>query len=140
MTKNDFIKFANENHVCYLATAENDQPRVRPLGFWFADDSGFYFQTGDMKPFYQQLKANPKTEVCFYHPEEMIGSMIRIAGEVEFLDDADLKVRVMQERPFLRGFGLSETSPDLIIFRIAHGEMYFWNMENNLKPKEILKF
>ncbi|MCE7698204.1 MAG: hypothetical protein K8E24_005000 [Methanobacterium paludis] len=32
----DCIKFANETPVCYLATADGDQPRVRALGFWFA--------------------------------------------------------------------------------------------------------
>lgn len=45
----DCIKFANETPVCYLATVEGDQPRVRALGFWFADESGFYFQIGAMK-------------------------------------------------------------------------------------------
>jgi uncharacterized pyridoxamine 5'-phosphate oxidase family protein len=33
----DCIKFANANSICSLATVENDQPRVRILGFWFAD-------------------------------------------------------------------------------------------------------
>jgi uncharacterized pyridoxamine 5'-phosphate oxidase family protein len=42
-----------------LATAENDQPRVRALGFWFADESGFYFQTGSAKEFPHQLEKNP---------------------------------------------------------------------------------
>ena len=46
---NEFIQFANENPVCYLATAEGDQPRVRVLGFWFADETGFYFQTASIK-------------------------------------------------------------------------------------------
>ena len=45
----DCIKFANETPVCYLATADGDQPRVRALGFWFADESGFYFQIGSVK-------------------------------------------------------------------------------------------
>jgi uncharacterized pyridoxamine 5'-phosphate oxidase family protein len=47
----EYIKFANENPTCYLATVENDQPRVRALGFWYADRSGFYFQTAVMKEF-----------------------------------------------------------------------------------------
>ena len=45
----DCIKFANETPVCYLATADGDQPRVRALGFWFADETGFYFQIGAVK-------------------------------------------------------------------------------------------
>jgi putative acetyltransferase len=36
----DCIQFANENPLSYFATIEAGQPRVRPLGLWFADDAG----------------------------------------------------------------------------------------------------
>jgi uncharacterized pyridoxamine 5'-phosphate oxidase family protein len=140
MTIHDCIRFTNENPICYLATAENDQPRVRALGFWFADESGFYFQTGSVKEFPHQLEKNPKTEVCFYKHEGMIGTMLRISGEVEFLNDTKLKERVLNERPFLKNFGLTINSPGLIIFRIPHGKAHFWTMEDNLKPKVIIEF
>ncbi len=140
MTIQDCIKFSNENPICYLATAENDQPRVRALGFWFADETGFYFQTGTNKEFPKQLKKNPKTEACFYKHEGMIGTMLRVAGEVEFIDDRKLKEKVLDERPFLKSFGLTIDSPGLIIFRIPHGQAHFWTMENNMKPKEFIDF
>ena len=140
MNIKDCIKFSNENPVCHLATSENDQPHVRTLGFWFADETGFYFQTASMKEFYQQLKKNPRTEVCFYKHEGMIGTMLRISGAVEFLDDIKLKEKVIQDRPFLKSFGVTIDSTGLIIFRIAHGQAHFWTMENNLKPKEIIEF
>ncbi|MBN1413924.1 MAG: pyridoxamine 5'-phosphate oxidase family protein [Bacteroidales bacterium] len=136
----DCIQFANANPLCYLATNESDQPHVRALRFWFADESGFYFQTGGMKDLYKQLVKNPKVEACFYHHEGTIGTMLRISGEVEFLNDRQLKERVMHERPFLKNFGLTADSPGLIIFRIAHGRAHFWTMENNLKPKEYIIF
>ena len=140
MNITDCINFANENKLCFLATTENDQPRVRALGFWFADQTGFYFQTGSVKSFCGQLKANPKTEVCFYKHSNMIGSTMRISGEVEFVDDINLKERVMNERPFLKSFGLTVDSPRLIIFRIPHGQAHFWTIETNLEPKEIINF
>jgi pyridoxamine 5'-phosphate oxidase len=140
MDINDCIKFANEVKLCFLATVESDQPRVRALGFWFADETGFYFQTGDLKQFYRQLKINPKTELCFYKHENPTGTMLRIAGKVEFIDDVKLKEKVLQERPFLKSFGLTINSPGLIIFRVSHGEAHFWTMENNLKPKDIIAF
>jgi len=134
------IEFANENPVCYLASVEGDQPRVRALGFWFADETGFYFQIGAIKELYGQLQKNPKTEVCIYKHEGMIGTMLRISGAIEFVDDIKLKEKVLVDRPFLKSFGLTAQSPDLIIFRIAHGKAHFWTMENNLKPKEIIEF
>lgn len=140
MNIQDCIKFANENPICYLATVEDDQPRVRALGFWFADETGFYFQTASMKDIPHQLEKNPKAEAAFYKHEGMIGTMLRVAGETEFINDKAFKERVLEERPFLKAFGLTAESPELIIFRIPHGEAYFWTMENNLKPKEYIRF
>ena len=136
----NYINFTNENPICYLSTVENDQPRVRVLGFWFADETGFYFQTSTIKELPNQLKVNPKTEVCFYKHEGTIGTMLRISGEVEFLTDTKLKEKVLVDRPFLKSYGITSDSPNLIIFRISHGQAHFWTMENNLKPKEIIEF
>ena len=138
MNIQDCIKFTNENRVCYLATVENNQPRVRALGFWFADETGFYFQASWSKEFPNQLKNNPKTEVCFYKQDGMIGNMLRISGEVEFVDDIQLREKAFIDRPFLKSFGLTVDSPSLVFFRISHGQAYFWTMENNLKPKEYI--
>ena len=140
MNIQDCIKFTNSNPICSLATVENDQPRVRVIGFWFADDTGFYFQTSTMKEIPNQLKMNPKTEVCFYKHEGMIGTMLRISGEVEFLTDSKLKEKTLLDRPFLKSFGITSESQKLVLFRIGHGQAYFWTMENNLKPKEIIEF
>jgi pyridoxamine 5'-phosphate oxidase len=136
----DCIKFSNENPICYLATVENDQPRVRALGFWFADETGFYFQTSSIKEFPLQLKKNPKCEACFYKHEGMIGTMLRISGQAEFVNDIKLREKAFNDRPFLKSFGLTIDSPGLILFRIAHGQAHFWTMESNLKGKEIIEF
>jgi len=140
MDINDCIKFTNENPVCFLATVDGDQPHVRALSFWFADETGFYFQTGNVKLFYHELKKNPKMEVCFYRHEGMAGPMLRVSGKVEFLDEIKLRKKVMSDRPFLKDFGLTIESPGLIIFRIAHGSAHFWSLGNNMKPKEIISF
>jgi pyridoxamine 5'-phosphate oxidase len=136
----DCVKFANETPVCYLATMDGDQPRVRALGFWFANDKGFYFQIGAMKDMYGQLQANRKVEACFWKPGEASGTMMRVAGEVEFLDDLKLKKKVLEDRPFLKEFGMTFDHPGLIIFRIAKGEAYFWDMKTNFEPKKFIKF
>ena len=61
MNFEDCIKFANDTPVCYLATVDGDQPRVRALGFWFADKNGFHFQIGDVKDMYGQLTGKPQS-------------------------------------------------------------------------------
>jgi nitroimidazol reductase NimA-like FMN-containing flavoprotein (pyridoxamine 5'-phosphate oxidase superfamily) len=51
MDYKDCIKFANENPVCYVATADGDQPRVWGLLMWFADETGFFFIPGRQSRF-----------------------------------------------------------------------------------------
>jgi len=140
MNQNDCIKFANENPVCYLATMDGKQPRVRGMLFWFADETGFYLQSGKMKGLYKQLKENPRVEICFHKPDQRSGITMRVAGEVEFIEDQKLKEKAINDRPFLKAIGMTAKSPELLIFRIPKGVAYFWNMENNLRLKEYINF
>ena len=64
---------------------------------------------------------------------------MRVAGEVEFLKDAELKERVLKDRPFLKDFGFTPQSQDLVIFRISKGETYFWPIETAFKPKKMIE-
>ncbi len=90
---------------------------------------------------YGQLQKNNKVEACFWQPdEESTGTMLRVAGEIEFIEDPELKKKVIKDRPFLKEFGLTVNHPGLVIFRIARGEAYFWTMETNFEPKEFIKF
>jgi len=134
----DCIQFANENPVTYIATVEGDQPRVRAFAMWFADKTGFYYHTGTPKSVFQQLRKNPKTEVCFYaQGEQGAGRMMRVTGKVEFLNDKSLEERLFKDRPWVKD--LMKSAPKdarLAMFRIAHGEAYFWTMENNMREQE----
>lgn len=127
MTFQDCINFANRVSTCAVATADGDQPKVRMLGLWFADESGFYFQAWNFKAVYKELKANPKIEVCFHSNMQENPNMLRVSGEAEFIEDAGLKQKVFQDRPFLKGLGATgPDDPRLIIFRISHGQASFW--------------
>jgi len=140
-TIQDCIEFANANPVCHLATVEGTQPRVRVLQFWFADATGFYFQTGEVKEIAPQLRANPRAEACFYNADAtMNATVLRVAGSVEFLTTREWKERALEERPFLRAMGMTADGDQLVLFRIAHGEARYWTMADNLKPKELIRF
>jgi len=139
----DCVKFATQQRVAYFATEENGQPRVRPMGLWFANENGFYFQAWFTKAVCKQLQKNPKTEFCFYAPGAggALGTVLRISGKIEFLDDRALKVKVLEDRPFLKNVGMTgPEDPRLAIFRLHTGEAFFWTMESSGRESEIIKF
>ena len=137
----DCIKFANDHHICYLATTEGDQPRVRPMGMWFADETGFYFESKSVKALHKQLEKNPKVEVVFHAPEEKpMAKVMRVSGEVEFLDDMELRTKLYEEKPRLKDQGVKgPEDPLMTIFRIHTGEAFFWTMASNMYESNIEK-
>jgi pyridoxamine 5'-phosphate oxidase len=137
MDLGDCIRFAQENPVTYLATIDGDQPRVRAFGMWFADRSGFYYHTGTTKDVHKQLVKNPKLELCFCSPPGPAMKMMRVTGKAEFLQDRALEERVYRDRPWLKD--VMKNAPagtKIAMFRIAHGEAWFWTMAENLRERD----
>ena len=60
----EVYKFLKENPIFYVATMDGDQPRVRPFGVVALFEGRLYLQTGNVKPVFKQMMANPKIELC----------------------------------------------------------------------------
>ena len=140
MNFKDCINFANENPVAWLATSDDGQAHVRAMAMWYADETGFYIQSATMKELVGQIIENPKIEIAFFKADEGTGTMLRVEGEAEIINDIKIKEKCLEDRPFLKEFGLTAEGDELFIFRIPHGKAHFWRMETNLDPKEIIEF
>ena len=92
----DFLKKAE---VYYLATVENDQPRVRPFGTVNVFEGKLYIQTGKVKPTSRQLAANNKAEICAFNG----GAWIRVACELIEDDRYEARKSMLDAYPDLRG-------------------------------------
>lgn len=136
----EIMIFANENPVCHLATVEGDQPRVRGMLLWYANETGFYFHTGTSKKIFKQIENNPKVELAFFKPnanhDEI--SALRVSGIVEILKDDVLKARLFNDRPWVKTLD-NEDGTEVVIFKVSQGEAYLWGMANNLREDLIEK-
>ena len=139
MDLQECTKFATENPACYLATVDGEQPRVRTVLMWFADEHGFYFAILSPKDVSKQLHKNPKVEICFYNnpPELQNAKQMRLRGEMEFLDDAELKKKVYGERKFLDDLAGKSVEPFMEVWRLKSGEAHFWTLTDVLKEPEL---
>ncbi len=137
MDLKDCAKFANENKFCFLATVDGDQPRVRMMGMWYADATGFYFQSQSVKALCHQLEKNPKVEVCFHSKDH--SRMLRVFGRVRFITDEKVRARCIAERPFVvKDFGVTgPKDPLLAVFHLYTGEAYFWERSDSMKEASI---
>ena len=92
-------QFLDEVKTYYLATAEGDQPRVRPFGTALLYNGRLYIQTGKVKAVSRQIAANPKVEICAFHQ----GAWVRIAGRLVEDDRVEAKKSMLDAYPELRG-------------------------------------
>ena len=139
MNLQDCIQFANANPVCYIATVDGDQPRVRGVLMMSADESGFYYALLSFKQVSRQLKANPKMEVCYYNNPPNLGEakQMRVTGTAELVTDRALIHKVAQERAFLEPILGQPLEPVIEIWRISHGDAHFWTMMDVLKEPQL---
>ena len=91
----DFLKAAG---TYYLATAEGDQPRVRPFGTIDIFEGRLYIQTGLKKDVAKQMLANPKVELCAFHE----GKWIRVAAQAVLDENIAAQEHMLDAHPELK--------------------------------------
>ncbi|MHA2316053.1 MAG: pyridoxamine 5'-phosphate oxidase family protein [Candidatus Hermodarchaeia archaeon] len=137
MTKEEVLEFATNNPVCSLATIDGNQPRVRTIMLYKADENGIVFCTGRSKAVHKQLQANPAAELCFYNAEQ--GLQVRIEGAVEMLDDLELKKKVLEAFSLLKPWVESQGYEVMICYRLNNAKAVTWTMETNFDPKQYIQ-
>ena len=139
MELQDCIDFANANPVCFIATVDGDQPRVRGVLMMSADESGFSYALLSPKQVSKQLKANPKMEVVYYNNPANLGEarQMRVTGTAELVRDPALIKKVAQDRAFLEQICGQPIEPLVEIWRVSHGDAHFWTMMDVLKEPQL---
>ena len=111
---NDFL---NETGTFFLATADGDQPKLRPLGLHFELDGSVWFGIGDFKEVYKQLSANPKTEIAACKPD---GHWLRYTGKAVFTDDPKYAEYALSLMPDLKNIYNEQTGNKMMVFRLEN--------------------
>ncbi len=136
--KTEVLLFANQNPKSWMATSEENQPHVRGMLLWFADETGFYYHTASSKSLSNQIQKNPKMEVAFErNADQPDFEMLRVTGTVEIVKDEELEKRLKQERAWLWGnIENAKADTEVLIFRIVNATAYIWNMKWNIREQD----
>ncbi len=109
---NDFL---TEAGVFFLATADGDQPKLRPLGAHMEMDDKVLFGVGDFKDVYRQMVANPKVEIVACKQD---GHWMRYTGKAVFETDEKYANAMLDGAPHLRSIYNEETGNKMMVFHI----------------------
>lgn len=92
------LKFLKDAETYYLATVEDDQPRVRPFGTAHVFEGKLYIQTGKVKDISKQLHQNPKAEICAFKN----GEWLRVSGKLIEDDRNEARQSMLDAYPSLQ--------------------------------------
>lgn len=86
---NRIVEELKKVKVFYIATIENNRPRVRPFSSVAEFENHAYLCTGNNKDIYRQIKNNPHVELCGMYDG---GTWLR----VETILEEDNRIEVQQ--------------------------------------------
>ncbi len=107
--------FLKEAGVFFLATADGDQPRLRPLGAYLEMDGKVIFGVGNFKNVYKQLCANPKVELVACKQN---GHWLRYTGKVVFETDPKYAAAMLEALPQVKKLYEANPGYKMMAFRI----------------------
>ncbi len=108
----------------YLATAEGDQPRVRPVTLLNIDRK-FWIATGQRSAKARQLLRNPNVEFCLSLTEACGPGYLRVSGVASAEASPEARKRIGEQVPFLRQYWTGADDPNFALFRITHVEVEY---------------
>lgn len=125
----DFLKKCK---TYYLATIENDQPRVRPFGTIDLFENKLYIQTGKVKNVSKQIAQNPKIEICAFDGN----TWIRIEAVAVNDDRTEAKQHMLDNYPTLQKmYKADDNNTQVLYLKNATATFYSFTQE----PK-VVKF
>ena len=91
--------FLREAGTYYLATTDNDQPRVRPFGTATLFEGNIYMLTAKAKNVSKQIANNPKFEISAM---DKTGRWIRVSGKLVADNRIEVHKALLEDYPHLR--------------------------------------
>lgn len=111
-------QFLKDCDYYMLATAEGNQPRVRPFGTVNIFENKLYIETLHRKRTAQQLSLNNHVELCAM--SKAGDAWIRVSGTLVNDPCLEPKKAMLDAYPFLQS-EIALTDPDLAVYYFDHG-------------------
>ncbi|MBQ6158738.1 MAG: pyridoxamine 5'-phosphate oxidase family protein [Thermoguttaceae bacterium] len=126
-------EFLGKAGFFFLATADGDQPKTRPMGFQMLVNGKLYFGVGKHKQAYAQMQKNPKVEICAFKDADIV----RYYGKAVVEDDPELLKAAFAALPMLGHIYNDRTGLKLAIFSLEDAKAEYNNMIDYSQKKEI---
>jgi uncharacterized pyridoxamine 5'-phosphate oxidase family protein len=131
----DYQSILAKNHSGVFATQDGAKVETRVFGFMFSEGNRVYFCTSSAKPVYGQLMANPYASFCTYTPD--FAPVLSVNGKCVFVEDMELKTRIMDENPGIKGIYQSPENPVFKVFYMEVEEVQTFSFAEGAKYYKV---
>ena len=128
--KDEVWNYFKDSQSIFLATSEENQPRVRPVTLIYFDKR-FWITTGTDNHKVLQIQKNPKIEFCLIVKKEDKQGYVRGTGLAKIVKDKEQKGKIAKHCDFFSDFWESPDDPDYTLIEVSINEIEY------LKPDEI---
>ena len=119
-------EFLKECGIYYLATIDDDKPRVRPFGTAEIFENKLYIQTGKKKDVSKQIEKNPTVEICSFKD----GRWLRLSGTLVRDDRIEAKKDMLDKNPDLKAmYNEEDDNTEVLYFKNAKATFYSFTEE-----------
>ncbi|MDR2905182.1 MAG: pyridoxamine 5'-phosphate oxidase family protein [Helicobacteraceae bacterium] len=114
----EYGNFFTQNKNGVMGTVDSGKARTRTFQVLWTEDNRLYFCTGNHKPVYKQMKANPNVSFTALNVRTM--ESVSVCGTAVFVDDKEGKKRALDENS-----GIKEIykTPDNPAFELLYLEV-----------------
>jgi uncharacterized pyridoxamine 5'-phosphate oxidase family protein len=131
----DFISALKGNPNGVLATQDGKKVRTRMFQYLFNDGNKVYFCTSSQKPVFEQLQKNPNVSFCTRTQD--FSSVLSVNGKAIFAEDINIKARILDENPAIKGIYNTPDNPAFKIFYIDVKEVETFNFSDGAKRYSV---
>lgn len=116
-------KFGDFQHI-FLATMENDQPRVRPVTLIYFDRR-FWITTDTTSAKVKQIQKNRKVEFSFQFKEKNRDCCLRVTGLAKIVKDKETKAKIASHCDFFSEHWKSVDDPGYTLLEVCPSEVTY---------------
>lgn len=117
----EVLNFLKESGMFFIATVDNDKPKVRPFGAVNIFENKLYVQTGKIKLVSKQIEKNPNVEICAFNK----GKWIRVEGKLVRDERKEAKESMLNAYPDLKKmYSADDDNTEVLYFEDAKATIY----------------
>ena len=128
------LKVIQRDKFPMLATADGDQPRLRPVSP--VGNDGFTIFVASLRSSHKtgEIDSNAKVELCYLDEGH---DQVRLTGVAEVVTDLSVRKKIWDSNPLLQQFLRTIDNPEFILYKVVPNRVRFmreWALDYHEVP------